>query len=584
MIISNVIIFDYLNIKNQAFLFDPIFEFSSLKDNTITIKQKPHFHNHLSEGIQINAIIGENGAGKTTVLNALTYILSGEANFEYVLILRDDSTFLHNSTLDNLKISKKRAFGAKKIDIGAKKIDIDALLKLQLSTILYSNVKSTTTWYLNEKISILTESYLAKCSKWECDYHYGEEISENDAHELNDISRQISYFSNEGVKELEITIPNSLDFEISKLYEEILSGENREHIELFEFWRPIEKYNQLPPGKVRSIGEYYLIFILNFLRDISATMKNIQYAKLDKENIEQINSSLNNNDYSIDFFKDILKKYSNKSFLMEIFKNVVYYNDLEIEKIKTSFSKKKKFIEFLEKNTAEKSISINDKTNIKKLVRLYSESVYKSQYLTLKWQGLSSGENAKLNFYSRIYERIHNKLKTLNADFIPTKNLIVLIDEGATFYHPEWQRSYIYDVNKFFKDVIIKSSLVENIHLILTSHSPFVISDLTRDQIVYLRKEKQPNSNFNFCKVLNTDDKPLSFAGNINSLYRYSFFLQDTLTGKYSHEVLDEIINKLIQKNTDLNLDLVEYLLSETSEPILKNHISKLLEKYKQEV
>jgi len=463
-----------------------------------------------------------------------------------------------------------------------KKINKKVLYELPLCAILYSNVKSKTTWYLNNNVSLLTETYLSTCSKYDCDFHYGEEISEIDAHELNDITRQIGYFSNEDVNSLEITIPDFLEFRLSDSYRQVLNGERSpDYLSNFEFEVPLTKYKQLPSDK-KYIGEFYLSFVLSFLHEIhQATFIN-PYAILKGDDFKRINLSLNREVEGLEYFKSFLKDYSNRKYLKNLFEKISYYTNVEIDKIRIAFLNKIELITFLEKYTDENFVNIEDKNKLKKLVKLYSESIYKYQYLTLKWAGLSSGENAKLNFYARIYERIHNKLKTLGSGFIPNKNLIVLIDEGATFFHPEWQRSYIYDIIKYFEEVIIKSSIVEKVHIILTSHSPFVISDLTRDQVIYLKKEKRVDSSFNFCKVVSEENKPLSFAGNISSLYRHSFFLQDTLTGKFSHVTLDNIINKLVEKNKDLNLELVEYLLSEISEPILKNHISRLLEKYKQ--
>ncbi len=576
MFISYVFVSDYYNIKNQSFSFDSNFEFSLLTNNTISVKQKSSFHNHINDNIHINAIVGENGTGKSTLLNVLTEILSGKANFMYILILRKGSTFFYNSSLKDFTLKKQIGKG-----IVTKKINEATLYKLPLSTILYSNVKSKTTWYLNEKVSLLTEKYLSKCSKYDCDYHYGEEISEIDAHELNDISRQISYFSNQDVQYLDVTIPDSLEFEISRSYRQILSEETTPDFYLeFNYLIALEKYHQVS-DKQQFIGELYLTFVLSFLREIYHTQESSNHAILDNDIKDLINESLKSELVGIEYFQKFLDNYSRKTFLKKVFKNNLYYNEIEIEKIKTSFLNKKKFIKFIEKHTTDTFISIENHRNLKKLVKLYSESIYKFQYLTLQWLGLSSGENAKLNFYSRIYERIHNKLKTLSGDFSLTENLVVLIDEGATFFHPEWQRSYIYDIISFFENVIIKSSKVDKVHIILTSHSPFVISDLTRDNIIYLRKEKRPDSNFNYCKVLKEEEKPLSFAGNISSLYRNSFFLQDTLTGKYSHLTLDDIINKLVEKNKELNLELVEYIITEISEPIIKKHIEKLLETYK---
>ena len=195
----------------------------------------------------------------------------------------------------------------------------------------------------------------------------------------------------------------------------------------------------------------------------------------------------------------------------------------------------------------------------------------------LGWRGLSSGEQARLNFQSRLYERLYNTQKTFWDKFEVNKSLILLIDEGGSFYHPEWQRTYIYDLIKFLKEIKLKSN-IENIQVILTTHSPFVLSDLARDHIIYLTKYNKEASNYNYCQVLKSDEKPLSFAGNINNLLRHSFFLKDSLVGKYAEKKIEEMLTiyKEGNKNSTYTKAEIEYLINEISEPILRGHIESL--------
>ena len=56
-----------------------------------------------------------------------------------------------------------------------------------------------------------------------------------------------------------------------------------------------------------------------------------------------------------------------------------------------------------------------------------------SSFLTYDWRGMSTGEDALLTQYSRFYE-IKSRLKQ--------KNLLILIDEGDLYFHPQWQKEY----------------------------------------------------------------------------------------------------------------------------------------------
>jgi AAA15 family ATPase/GTPase len=73
---------DYKNIKKQGFNFSPRFECEfkaeyekdkdgkeKLKDDCqLVIKPKEHIENFFGENINITAIVGENGSGKSSVL------------------------------------------------------------------------------------------------------------------------------------------------------------------------------------------------------------------------------------------------------------------------------------------------------------------------------------------------------------------------------------------------------------------------------------------------------------------------------------------------------------------------------------
>lgn len=574
MIISYVRIINYYNIVNQEFCFDPEHCIILRNNDTINVEDLPFSSMFFRKNILVSAIIGENGAGKSTLLNALGEILSGQAGFEYILIIRDQNDLFLKSNVPHLKIKSSRNFTVKILDI-------DDFEIFPLSTILYSNVKTRSTWYLNEKVSLLTETYLSTCSKYDCDYHYGEEISEIDAHELNDITRQISYFSNEDTSSLGISIPDTLDFGVSDAYRKIIEGETHsEFTQCFDIENVIHQYRILSDEE-KHIGIYEASIILSFLHEIFMFQRYSQYAELSNDFIKRVNFVLNSNIKAKTYFDSVLAQFSDREKLLVLFGGISYYDNKEIEKISISFNKKKEILSFLSNQISKESIPINDSERLKKFVKMYSESIYRFQYLTLKWAGLSSGESAKLNIYSRIYERIHNKLRTLSNDYIPQKNLIILIDEGATFFHPEWQRTFIYDIIRFFEDIIIKTSKVEHVHIVLTSHSPFVISDLTRNQIIYLKKEKLGGSNFNFCKVVKFSDKPLSFAGNISSLYRNSFFLDKLLIGEYASNMLDQLMDDLSADKPDLDMNQIDILINEISEPILRNHFLKLSAEYR---
>ena len=83
-------------------------------------------------------------------------------------------------------------------------------------------------------------------------------------------------------------------------------------------------------------------------------------------------------------------------------------------------------------------------------------------YITLNWNlQLSSGQKAMLDMFSRFYS-IAMKINKLGD-----KNILILIDEGELYLHPQWQKSLLKDLLDFFKMIYDK-----DIQVILTSNSP----------------------------------------------------------------------------------------------------------------
>ena len=88
---------------------------------------------------------------------------------------------------------------------------------------------------------------------------------------------------------------------------------------------------------------------------------------------------------------------------------------------------------------------------------------------------LSSGQKAILF----IFARIDNAIKQIKS-----KNITILLDEADLKLHLEWQRQFINDLVEF-----LKSYSDKNFYVLYATHSPMILSDITDDRIVFLKKE-----------------------------------------------------------------------------------------------
>lgn len=181
------------------------------------------------------------------------------------------------------------------------------------------------------------------------------------------------------------------------------------------------------------------------------------------------------------------------------------------------------------------------------LVKLdYFATVSKSNK-QIRYSKLSSGERQIINVMSWVYHKGAEKS-------------LLLIDEGETFMHPEWQRLYINYLTYVLDKIYQKFSKYKNI--IVTTHSPMILSDFLQDNVIFLEKGE-----------VDKRIKCLCFGANIYDLYNKGFFV-DASIGEFARNRIIEIDNrnkeKLLQEN---DLQLIEQI----GEPMLRNTLKRKL-------
>ena len=184
----------------------------------------------------------------------------------------------------------------------------------------------------------------------------------------------------------------------------------------------------------------------------------------------------------------------------------------------------------------------------------------------------------------RSYENLSSGEKTLFSQFVnlftaiiesKQKEYVLFLDEPDNTLHPQWQKEYINLLLEF-----LKANFQDKIfHCIITSHSPFLLSDIPKQNIIFLDKEENGN-----CKVLNHDEvlsKKQTFGANIHTLLSDSFFMEDGLMGEFAKNKIQEIMDflnniKTIEKISTKE-EHIKQVIESIGEPFLKQ---KLLDMY----
>lgn len=183
------------------------------------------------------------------------------------------------------------------------------------------------------------------------------------------------------------------------------------------------------------------------------------------------------------------------------------------------------------------------------------------------FEDLSEGEQAKLKIITDLITMVYDK----NG----LEQTILLNDEIDAHSHPLWTKDYLFEyINaiKQNKRFLTKNSKVrksKKLNIIITTHSPFILSDVTNDYIEYLQKEDYIGKLRDKSSINNT------FAGNILQMFADNFFLDSTM-GRYSRQILVEIINYLENKNLNKTILLHPNLSKSEKDTICRKVINSV--------
>ena len=153
-------------------------------------------------------------------------------------------------------------------------------------------------------------------------------------------------------------------------------------------------------------------------------------------------------------------------------------------------------------------------------------------------ENLSSGERLEIkNIYELFYP-----LSRWSCSWL-------VFDEIDRCLHPEWCRRYLKDFLNTYKKVINYISkdndkiLNKQITLLFATHSPFLLSDVTNDYMIYLEKDEN-----GLTKEIK--NKPNLFAGNIGEMLTTNFFMDGTI-GEFATDILKKVITYMNNNNKE---------------------------------
>lgn len=569
---------EYKNFKEQGFNFSSEYIFDVKKKGknkyALNIKKNngyiPNFFERQNIS-NITAIIGQNGSGKSNILEFIKTslpegyaeiqaqgIISYRIGHNYIVLIPNNSFEVEISQTDNLFEVHKYPFNL------VKEAGLYGTNYSDAEYIFYSNTFDLKLEEYNMRglHNISTLALLRADTERENGNPFIRTGGEYDNYRANEIRRNIQFILSDHTDLLNnFPLPEALYIEIleSDLKRYFTKDKNQDVQKILKhFNEELNSTNRT--SDVAFLNNLYIAVFLNFITAYR------EYSSI-KNLIDNI--TLNNDKTIKDFVKNFFTNipnikheghniidFSNKSLIANQFFN--YVEDLLDKK---SFS-----VEALSRKpnyTIKFEIKQNALEELTKFLSLYIQLKGLTEFLNFNWRNLSSGEQSFFSLISRFYHLKHHQIQHEDLK----KNMVIMIDEGDIYFHPDWQK-------KFFKlviDYLSKLFQDHNLQIIFTANTPFLTSDLPKSNIIFI--EKMPDNSIVVHGLEN--NRKETFGGNIHTLFADSFYMKGALIGDFSKDKINNIIDYLKNKDSQ-NKDYYKKVIDIIGEPILKRKLQEM--------
>lgn len=156
----------------------------------------------------------------------------------------------------------------------------------------------------------------------------------------------------------------------------------------------------------------------------------------------------------------------------------------------------------------------------------------------IPFKRMSSGQKQMLYQLSTLMYHLLN-LKSVPKNQVHYYQVSIVLDEIEVCFHPEYQRMFI----SRLLDLLVNKLHLNNefgIHILMTTHSPFILSDIPNEQISYMENGHQLTK-----EELAERKIRYPMAGNISELLHQSFFLHDGFIGEYARQKILSLVRYL---------------------------------------
>jgi predicted ATPase len=562
---------EYKNIKNKELSFTLDYKIIKNELDKLLRVEPTHFKELSVKGINplkeldcFTALIGENGAGKSNLIELISYIFT-TGNFpkrnEFVEENNSNKSFciVEETTEDNVQyllVSTDNDYFVSSYSSEKTNVIIETGGRIRNfgQTILYhplNDLAAGTSSHVIFNSTKIASNPFKKLTSGISDSRLAKVFSEN-ADDLSKL-KKFSYLANNEYSRL-VLLFSEFKYKISSdiAFEEEFERYKSSTI----FIRTRDVFlTELKSGNIRT--DHFLLLYL-FLISVSAVNNHIKkintpytfglllacgvlferfdsFEHLGTEIIEDID-----NRGWTSLFKELKSHIEDVELHLKGFSH--QYNEINGHHLSVALSD-------IKENSALDFICSQDWFDFSNTNR----RSFRGAGIPLKVDGLSSGEISAIHFLSK-----------LKSELRENNTSLVILDEPENSFHPEWQRCLVSILDDMYNDLGISPQTI------ISSHSPFILSDILDGKALLLGKKKTLKNNF---------------AANINEMLANSFFLESTIgqaaIGKIKQTV--DLINNPEEEFTGAALseriEMARVVINQVGDKVLQKELKRKIAK-----
>lgn len=194
---------------------------------------------------------------------------------------------------------------------------------------------------------------------------------------------------------------------------------------------------------------------------------------------------------------------------------------------------------------------------------------------SITFKSMSSGERQLMYSLSSILYHIQN-LESVEDDVfrVSYRHINLVLDEVELYSHPEYQRTFVADLLDRLSWLEINYPM-KSINILLVTHSPFILSDIPKSNILYLKEGKA---------VTDTDSFVNTLGANVNDILHQSFFLENGFMGEHIQRKIQSLIRFLKSddaesKTNEWNIKKATQFINTLGDELVASQLRLLLAK-----